>query len=384
MLISSSPAAYQNETVSYVQWILSTIWDDGPTLQLFGRIALVDQFAYLLQSDSQANNLMSARVADIIGSLSITTQCLGQLERYPWARSYAKHVEARKETIRPEFAEWSRLLATLLSAVRDTNLLGVVNEGLADVSPTKKRFHYPVDKRRTKETVDALRSAERNLDKFWSAIDRILLPYRDRLEGSTVGSLLFQPRSLQRTESWEDVPKKKRTEIAVQDIGDIAQPFSELSIEERMSATPTTPKRMKIKTRGVPGSSTDSPTPQQPVDDSATSSPLQITVDARAHKTLRAIFFVPGASSQPGEVPWRDFIHAMVAAGLTPQKQYGSSWMFTAADGRAIHIHEPHPHNRMPFWTARQYGRRLHRKYGWTAATFVLAVKVTNSVSSRQ
>ncbi|PHH59720.1 hypothetical protein CDD81_2638 [Ophiocordyceps australis] len=40
--------------------------------------------------------------------------------------------------------------------------------------PQGDKFYYPEDKRRTPECVQALRSAEQNLDKFWRAIDKLI------------------------------------------------------------------------------------------------------------------------------------------------------------------------------------------------------------------
>jgi hypothetical protein len=62
--------------------------------------------------------------------------------------------------------------------------------------------------------------------------------------------------------------------------------------------------------------------------------------------------------------------------GFAVEKQYGSAWMFTppATRGlRSIIFHEPHPTNKIPFYLARQYGRRLERVYGWSGETFVSA-----------
>lgn len=56
-------------------------------------------------------------------------------------------------------------------------------------------------------------------------------------------------------------------------------------------------------------------------------------------------------------------------------KLYGSVWQFrpTRLDvERNILFHEPHPQGKLPFKTARRYGRRLNRAYGWVGEMFVL------------
>lgn len=63
------------------------------------------------------------------------------------------------------------------------------------------RFNYPIDKRRTAENVDILRTAEKNLDDFWLKVDRELLdkdgiPHRERL------THILPPGELERTPKW--------------------------------------------------------------------------------------------------------------------------------------------------------------------------------------
>ncbi|KAJ5636285.1 uncharacterized protein N7484_009598 [Penicillium longicatenatum] len=97
------------------------------------------------------------------------------------------------------------------------------------------------------------------------------------------------------------------------------------------------------------------------------------TVDARAFKVFRTIFFNPAITSTPGEIPWNDFLHAMTSVGFTAMKLYGSVWKFepTGLDvERNILFHEPHPRGKIPFTMARHYGRRLNRAYGWFGGLF--------------
>jgi len=83
---------------------------------------------------------------------------------------------------------------------------------------------------------------------------------------------------------------------------------------------------------------------------------------------------------QAKEIPWIDFLQAMVAAGFTPEKLHGSRWSFTsigsgsaAVTKRTIGFHEPHGISgmKLPFWWVRRYGRRLTRAFGWGWETFV-------------
>jgi hypothetical protein len=65
----------------------------------------------------------------------------------------------------------------------------------------------------------------------------------------------------------------------------------------------------------------------------------------------------------------------IVSTGFKPQKLYGSVWMFgpTGLDvERSIRFHEPHPSKKLPYRTARRFGRRPSRAYGWNGSMFVL------------
>ncbi|PYI03682.1 hypothetical protein BO78DRAFT_463113 [Aspergillus sclerotiicarbonarius CBS 121057] len=99
------------------------------------------------------------------------------------------------------------------------------------------------------------------------------------------------------------------------------------------------------------------------------------TVDRRAYKVFTTLFYVPSRTSQPGEVPWTDFLHAMASTGFSMEKLYGSVWQFTPQRldvERGIQFHEPHPSGKIPFRTARRHGRRLFRAYGWHSGMFQL------------
>jgi hypothetical protein len=108
-----------------------------------------------------------------------------------------------------------------------------------------------------------------------------------------------------------------------------------------------------------------------------TSSPRFILTKKLYH-TFSTLFHQPSTTSQPGEVPWTDFISAMSTIIFLPEKLYGSVWRFTPKDGSTfgtetpINFHEPHPSTKLPFRTAMMYGRRLTRHYGLDGDCFVL------------
>ncbi|KAF9117617.1 hypothetical protein BGW39_002003 [Mortierella sp. 14UC] len=182
---------------------------------------------------------------------------------------------------------------------------------LADADPSDGKFFYPVEKRRTKEDMETMQKAERTLDTFWEKLDKYIL---QKIDVSRHGALIKF------------------------DSGDKA------------------PQKIKVKTRGVA---------------LATPHPM-------SHCILQALRSLPipsplSRSAQPGEIPWNDFLHAMSAAGFAIEKLYGSAWHFMPSKldvERSIQFHEPHPASKIPFKTARRFGRWLFRAYGWRRDMF--------------
>lgn len=72
----------------------------------FTRLPLVvDELGRLVETDPRARELVSARIASIIGDLAIISHCIGQLELYiPWARSFETTMLDRRGAIETDFA----------------------------------------------------------------------------------------------------------------------------------------------------------------------------------------------------------------------------------------------------------------------------------------
>ena len=101
-----------------------------------------------------------------------------------------------------------------------------------------------------------------------------------------------------------------------------------------------------------------------------------LKVDKRSLKVFRTLLHSRDSPNQPGEIAWRDFLHAMVSTGFGAEKLRSSAWHFTPPPSvavRSIQFHEPHPGNKLPFEVARHYGRRLNIAFQWTSESFELA-----------
>jgi hypothetical protein len=338
---------------------LCTTLRDQEQLPLFRLPLLMDELDRQLQVHG---SLLSSRVGNLIGRLSVLAASQRQLDMFfPWARTYEdKTAGEMGDAVEARYQVWHaplRWLHELLQfggtkLVRHTDNL-------------KTRFNYPAQKARTKANVDAMRAAEAHLDAFWAATDEFVATKGGGLR--VVSSI--RERELQRTPPWAEpiaAPKAKAAR---------KQPV-EHSMDALLAPSapqPVAPRRTKAKTRGTADAelALAIPSPAEAFDDMDDEVAQTISVDSRSLKVFRSLFFTPDTSSQPGEIPWRDFVRAMMAAGFSAQKLRGSIWEFHS-ESASILFHEPHPHPKLPYTSARRIGRRLFRAYGWRSETFVL------------
>ena len=106
-----------------------------------------------------------------------------------------------EKEIQDEFAQTTRHWSKLMAAIYGLRKTKVVRLG----QPEGRKFYHPVDKRLSKENVDAMRSAEENLDNFWAAVDQDMCDrYGTQLEGTALFHLLSQSSILVRTAPWAE------------------------------------------------------------------------------------------------------------------------------------------------------------------------------------
>lgn len=359
-------------------WILTTLWDEQKRF-LAGLQPLMDELERLLQNDPTQKRLISSWVASIIADLSVISGCLHQLDRSHSTEKTVPHTEALiDEDHKPEYDRTMSRFGEFVKAFEGAPLaaLGTPSEG---------RFFYPVDKRRTKENVDAMRRAEAHLDAFWQSVDRHLIKRAGKSEHTGLLRLLPEDRVLQRTPEWvepargpkigseSEGPDALTKPLALIDLNDLTR-RTESTLEREESAS----AKIKTKTRGSvepsPATVGSAPKPS----DGHHEPDRRFTVDKRALRVFATIFHTPSKAVQPGEVAWTDFVHALASTGFAAEKLYGSVWHFTPppdrdVEWRSIQFHEPHPGGKIPFRTARRHGRRLNRTYGWHAGMFEAA-----------
>lgn len=278
----------------------------------------------------------------------------------------------KRETIKQEDINRTNPRAQFLGSMEGTSIpnLGTLRGD---------RFLYPIDKRRTRDNVEAMRAAERHLTCSGKRHQHIAYNKAPKIRATAIWNrLLAQPWMLQRTPEWVDSSKALRSSEE-KEVEALCKPLSGIlfNLERRTESTVHHDQRpsqkTKEKSRGV----------TRPVEEPALNEVLDrhlqdvqplFTVDKRAYKVFTILLYTPSTSSQPGEVPWLDFCHAMLSTGFVVEKLYGSVWQFTPTRldvERSINFHEPHPSGKLPFRTARRYGRRLNRLCGWYGGMFV-------------
>ncbi|KAF5630757.1 uncharacterized protein FTJAE_8099 [Fusarium tjaetaba] len=386
IFVRSRPGFKTEKVEQQMIWLLRTLWEDDYTIFLIRVPNVVDELERLLQAEPKADALVSAHVAKMIGDLAIVTQSLKQLELYqPWAQQFemasADHVE--------DFKEQYNALQKPIAQLHAAFLQKALDNAARLAEPSGGKFTYPYNKRRTKETVDALRQAESNLDMFWAQVDDITKARVTDFKDTALYRLLSQPRILRRTAEWVEPTKtreKAKPALGLDpDLWALNRPLSNLFLDQPAQ----TPQRfnahdfqskIKIKTKGDPSgtSNNDNVAPTDAIKPEILNAQPVFSVDVRALKVFRTLFFNPEVTSTPGSISWSDFLYAMASVGFQIEKLYGSVWQFspTILDiERGIHFHEPHPKGKIPFEVARRHGRRLTRAYGWFGGMFMLKEK---------
>lgn len=199
----------------------------------------------------------------------------------------------------------------------------------------------------------------------------IILHDKDRVGRRLRGRCLGLNLSRRRNRKWRT--RQSRNLGADREIFEDKVPATSKSEQKTKSKQKT-----KTKTKGV-GQLTETakPAPESPRDPpgrpKAKPTIKLDKLDKATQKVFATLFFTPGQTSLPGEIPWVDLLRAMGSAGFASQKLYGSIWQFTPVGRdveRSIQFHEPHPGVKIRFEVARRMGRWLGRAYSWKEGIF--------------
>ena len=343
-------------------WEQDADCEDGPMYHM------MDHMDTILRKNKDAREIPSPRLYELVAQMSVVMECILQHSLWydtPQARGI-DHEAAHSHD--EDFLGW---LETLEKCQLPAYL----------INPTRGKLDYPHYKPRNRSNVQALRSAETNLDKFWEHIDTFFKHNTGVSQHEIIRQCLLDGGQMHRTPAWEEL------ELATSKPSEkpeyVYQPFSRIFHNKAVQITGAFDKlsiqeRVKQKTKG----SVATPTAGHPITFAALpdSDTVRISfiLDKRAYKVMKILFYVASSDNEelPKAVKWDEFRRAMVRIGFSAEKLQGSAWQFTPGTSlevdRAIQFHEPHPDGDITYLMARRFGRRLQRVYGWDGSTFKL------------
>lgn len=350
-------------------------------IQRDGHIArvqhLIEKYDKFINAVPDSHEAVSSCVAQEVSNLALLSECLRQIHLFrPWATSSDREMRS------PHFQDALKAYLTNKQGETWPLVQLKVSARALSMCAAIAKSPYPVYRKRTAANVDAMQKTEALLDQMWTA----LLGEMEQQHSFTTqvkNVLFFQGRQLQRTPDWvEPVKPIKKTALQAPTTDALVQAFGGLKIDDKNKVQAFPIEKTKIKTRGTAAPQAPAAAQVLETEEEVQNPVLTIHVDRRALKVFSTLFHTPSSTSNPGEVPWTEFLHAMRSAGFGMEKLQGSAWQFTpnvdkdnnsrmGAGTRSIMFHEPHPHSRIPFWDARRHGRRLTRAYGWSGETFV-------------
>ncbi|KAL3461102.1 hypothetical protein BJX64DRAFT_300345 [Aspergillus heterothallicus] len=311
---------------------------------LFTMPVLLDELERLTQLEPSAREMLTLLVSADFGDLSVLAQCLRQLDLYqPWSWTWRSTLAKRRDEFVKEYSKRSDTYCNYHDAISSEKLSKAAI--LCDFSNGK--FTYPFDKPRTKENFTALRNAEHRLDTVWTAIDRAMLK-AGSLRGTAAGQLVRQKRILRRTilrrtREWVD---KENNPSDMSTVTDSYSLYLPMSTVYKGLGNPTTQTLGSITASNKYSASSEVARPT-------------FSVNARALKVFRNLFFNPSITSTPGEIAWNDFLYTMTSVEFTILKMYNSTWQFTPTKlgvERSIQFNEPK--GKITVSMARVFGRR--------------------------
>lgn len=377
--IESKPIVQLNsrarDTWARLRFLLSSIWDDNRR-HLAGFDRVMDEVQRMIDNEPIAKDLISPTVAHHLSELSVIAECRRQLNLFqPWASSFEDGRINYEEQIERNYQKLTTSAQNIHTQVSEKDYfdLGIYKLG----NPTDGKFAYPVDKKRNRENTIAMQKAERNLDAFWKAADRLLEKTGVYKEPVFVSFLTEE--TMYRTPDWVGPSEQKQLPVPEKESG---IPVSDLHFDLERKTQSTLGQQVaaqlpsKVKSRGTHTEKTvKEQSNEGPETTTTPDHQPSFLLNKRAYKVFCSLFYQPNHNSPPGELPWKDFLYATGLTGFNIQKLYGSVWQLTPTNldvERSILFHEPHPSSKVPFRILHHFGRRLFRAYGWRGDMFKL------------
>jgi hypothetical protein len=375
-------ATYAQRRACRIFHLLSGL--DEEQLELHGLRAVVQEAHYMLEHDAEVSQLIDNWLLTDFFELAVLVDLKDCITKFhPFSKSWNEAeeiIESTKPTMRLIYLHTRRCVCALQYHSFRVKSLGDPNDG---------RFHYPIEKRRTAEVVNELQSAEAALKVYWEEVASDMRRFGVDLDAMLKLQLERDSTDIYSTKDWEEQEKVNTSipsNVHPRDVPCDDLPTTPTKKNENKKTEISTDEKIKRKTQGIAHAKFEaSPVLSTPAVDSAVSPRTPIRIPRRTFKVMSAL--LPSAatiSEASREVSWDDFIHALNALGLVPEKLYGSVWIFkplTAGNGlvnadRSIQFHEPKSvrhGNKIDARMVRRFGDRLKRAFGWDGETFACA-----------
>lgn len=320
-------------------------------------------------------------VRRILGDLAVFAECLNQVATFqPYATlllSDWDYDSPGKLAARNSVKCLEGVLRELTGSNRPWN--AVRSYGL----PKDEAFDYPVQDEQTEETVEKLRKAEDNLNRFWEK----LLP---RL-GSTKQNALSErtsrllSRAPERTPRWE--PSERTPQLESPERPKTPSPDKRHREEDEVPEEESPKKKRKVaklrKKKDQNNREVGDPDKGGEAgdeDDREPANQSKIFVSEATLESLGFLFHVPGQKNRRKNLSWKNFCKMMEDIGFSEGKNGGSVTKFSPSEKLAAilpkerrgewRVDEPHPSHDIPFAWAREWGRKLRHRYGWEHNSF--------------
>lgn len=348
----------------------------------FGLSAVLGELDRVIDDENAPENVsfLPAHVKPALEDLGVLAECLIQVENLrPWSSIIHPMMQERPKMSRA-IAQVQQLDLPLRRL--DDQAAEIFNMTYLRGIPYDNRFEYPAPEvERTREVVNTLKTSGENLDKFWEE----LLPKLKLREALSVRLQTLLEHKPCHTQPWTISESRPRTgerwqadaeTHEAEDSTNSQSLYDEMQARIRLQITASpaaSPQREPV--RAPAESVQEISSPQLVAADSADN---RLRVSTRTMQTLRMLMFdTHRRGPAPGELAWDDLRAAMVDMGFgITAGSGGSEWNFhpgnslRLASRVPIQFHNPHPKRKLSAKTARRYGRRLCKRYGWTLDSF--------------
>ncbi|KAG0651258.1 hypothetical protein D0Z07_1847 [Hyphodiscus hymeniophilus] len=276
-------------------WFFSRLWDDDQ-LRLLGFPNLMDELEHIIQSDPKEKQKLSSWVAQIFSGLGVIARARHELDIYlPWAAGFENDKVHLEETLKREFSLTFTPMAELYRCLKDN--IPFAKTG----TPKGDTFYYPSDKRRTQQSVESMRRAERNLDVFWETVDDHYRKKAGKSLHDAFRHLSSNEEPLERTPEWIDPIKETPIPGPARESNGLESRISQFNVDSQGYGANFVPptQRVKPKTRGE--ARTELANAEKGHLDQVDTRPTFLVTN-RAFKVFKTLFYTPTTNNLPGEI----------------------------------------------------------------------------------